>query len=74
LCGNSILNEGAVPVDDRKVGRRAITHKTAKPESDSVPVDGLGASACVSCHSAAGSDAEHRPSPNARDFVYKVVE
>jgi hypothetical protein len=34
LCGNSILNEGAVPVDDRKAGRLAITHKTAKPESE----------------------------------------
>jgi hypothetical protein len=42
--------------------------------SDSVPVDGLGAGPCVSCHSAAGSDAEHRPSPSARDFVYKIVE
>ena len=45
----------------------------------SVGVDGLGGSAseagkCVGCHSAAGADAEHTPTPGGRDYVYTPVQ
>jgi hypothetical protein len=36
VCGNPTLEEGAVTVDERKAGRLAITHRTAKLESDLV--------------------------------------
>jgi hypothetical protein len=43
-----------------------------------VLADGMGGSGapatdCVSCHSAAGSDAAHTPTANGRDEVYTVV-
>lgn len=47
-------------------------------DGNGVVADGLGSSGpaqtiCVACHSAAGSDAMHTPSPNGRDEVYTPV-
>jgi hypothetical protein len=47
-------------------------------DSNGIVADGLGGSGtantiCVSCHTAAGSDAMHTPTPNGHDFVYTPV-
>lgn len=47
--------------------------------SNQVVADGTGGSGpaksiCVGCHTAAGVDAEHTPSPGARDQVYTPVQ
>jgi hypothetical protein len=47
-------------------------------DADGVVADGLGTTGapktiCVGCHAAAGADAEHTPSPGARDQVYTPV-
>jgi hypothetical protein len=46
---------------------------------DSVAADGLGTSgvaktACVGCHTAAGIDEAHTPTPGGSDFVYTPVK
>ncbi|HEU4536355.1 MAG TPA: hypothetical protein VFS00_19660, partial [Polyangiaceae bacterium] len=48
------------------------------PEPQGVVADGLGNAGgakdiCVSCHVAAGADAEHTPTPGGRDQVYTPV-
>jgi len=48
-------------------------------DSTGIVADGLGTSGpaqtiCVSCHSAAGSDSAHTPSPGGRDDVYTPVD
>jgi hypothetical protein len=58
---------------------RVPLDSTAPHDANGVVADGLGASGpplttCVACHSAAGSDAAHTPSPGSRDFVYTPVQ
>ena len=45
----------------------------SKGNTKTVSADGLGVTGCVGCHSAAGSDADHTPSPGGRDQVYSPV-
>jgi len=50
----------------------------APHDANGIVADGMGDSGpaktiCVSCHTAAGSDAAHTPSPGGRDFVYTPV-
>jgi hypothetical protein len=59
---------------------RVPLDSTAAPHDPmtGVVADGMGSSGtamsiCVSCHSAAGSDAAHTPSPGGRDEVYTAV-
>jgi hypothetical protein len=40
---------------------------------DSTAADGLDEALCTGCHTAAGSDAAHTPSPGGRDQVYTPV-
>lgn len=47
-------------------------------DTSSVVADGPGdaggaKSICIGCHAAAGSDADHTPTPGGRDFVYTPV-
>ena len=57
---------------------RVPLDSSAPHDANGVVADGLGASGpaqtiCVACHSAAGSDMAHTPSPNGHDEVYTPV-
>lgn len=58
---------------------RVPLDSAAPHDSKGVVADGAGnagtpKSICVGCHTAAGSDAAHTPSPGGRDFVYTPVQ
>jgi hypothetical protein len=42
--------------------------------ADGVGDSGAAKTICVGCHTGAGSDAAHTPSPGGRDFVYTPVQ
>jgi hypothetical protein len=57
---------------------RVPLDSAAPHDAKGVVADGLGSSGtaqtiCVACHSAAGSDTAHTPSPNGHDEVYTPV-
>jgi hypothetical protein len=57
---------------------RVPLDSAAPHDSNGVVADGMGSSGpaqsiCVSCHSAAGSDSAHTPSPNGHDEIYTPV-
>jgi hypothetical protein len=86
-AGASLVKEIYVAMGDTTPAGYAVTLKTAADSaaganwyfyekvSGNVYSDGLGTptSACVMCHSAAGSDAAHTTTPGDHDFVYTPV-